>query len=227
MFSRSDLQRIAKNDLTTFIEGSFYTLNPQSAFVHSPHLEVIASKLEACRAGACRRLIINLPPRSLKSHSVTVAFVAYLLGHNPAEQIICVSYGQDLSEKHARDCRTLMNSPFYRCLFPNTLLSAERQAVNDFMTTAQGFRMATSVGGVVTGRGSNFIILDDPIKPEDAMSETKRNGANEWCYFVEGVTFRGRTKIGLPPRTLALSGWRFPVELLFRTLIVTRIPPQF
>ena len=178
--SRLELELILKQDLTSFIERSFYELNPQTSLIPCPHIEVIASRLEACRQGKIRRLIINLPPRSLKSHCVTVAFPAFLLGHNPAAQIICASYGQDLADKLARDCRTPMSSAFYRRLFPKAVLSAEKQAVNDFMTTAQGFRMATSVGGVLTGRGADFMILDDPLKPEDALSETRRNGANEW-----------------------------------------------
>jgi hypothetical protein len=82
-------------------------------------------------------------------------------GQDPTKQVICASYGQDLSDKHAHDCRTLMMSDFYRALFPGTRL-----------TTAQGFRMSTSVGGVLTGRGADIIILDDPLKPDDALSET-------------------------------------------------------
>ena len=178
--TRLELDFMLRHDLTSFIERSFYELNPQTKLILCPHIEVIAAKLEACRQGKIRRLIINLPPRSLKSHCVTVAFPAFLLGHNPAAQIICASYGQDLADKLARDCRTLMSSAFYRHLFPASVLSTEKQAVNDFMTTSQGFRMATSVGGVLTGRGADFMILDDPLKPEDALSETRRNGANEW-----------------------------------------------
>ena len=69
----------------------------------------------------------------------SVAFSAWLLGHDPAKQIICASYGQDLADKHARDCRTLMASAFYRGLFPRTSLLPEKLSVNGFMTTAQGF----------------------------------------------------------------------------------------
>lgn len=175
-----EFEFILRQDLTSFIERSFYELNPQTLLVSSPHIEVIASRLEACRRGATKRLIVNLPPRSLKSHTVSVAFAAWLLGHNPAQQIICASYGQDLADKHARDCRTLMASAFYRRLFPRTRLSSEKQSVNEFLTTEQGFRMSTSIGGVLTGRGADLIILDDPLKPDDALSETKRTSVNEW-----------------------------------------------
>jgi len=178
--SQRELDAISRNDFMTFLEAAFYELNPETELLVSPHIEVMASKLEACRQGKIRRLIVNLPPRSLKSHCVTVSFPAWVLGHNPAAQVICASYGQDLADKHARDCRTVMASPFYRRLFPETRLSGEKQAVSEFMTTAYGFRMSTSVNGMLTGRGGELIIIDDPLKPDEALSETKRKAVNEW-----------------------------------------------
>lgn len=75
-FSRSELEFILRRDLMGFIVRSFYELNPQTKFFESPHIEVMASKLEACRQGKIKRLIVNMPPRALKSHAVSVAFVA-------------------------------------------------------------------------------------------------------------------------------------------------------
>jgi predicted phage terminase large subunit-like protein len=177
-----EFQAVLRSDLTTFIERAFFELNPQGVLVPGRYIELLAAALEKCRTGKTKRLIINLPPRSLKSHAASVAFTAWLLGHDPTVQIICASYGQDLADKHARDTRTIINSPFYRRLFPKTVLSEAKQSVNDFMTTQNGFRMATSVGGVLTGRGADIIILDDIMKPEDALSETRRRAANDW-YF--------------------------------------------
>jgi predicted phage terminase large subunit-like protein len=177
-----EYQAVLRNDFASFIERSFYELNPQANFVPGQYIELVAATLEKCRTGETKRLIINLPPRTLKSHAATVAFPAWLLGHDPSKQIICASHGQDLADKHARDCRTLMSSAFYPGLFPRTVLSPEKLSVNDFMTTQQGFRMSTSVGGVLTGRGADIIILDDPLKPEDALSETRRRASNDW-YF--------------------------------------------
>jgi len=178
--SFNEYEFILRRDLMSFIELSFYELNPQTAFSMSPHIEVLASKLEDCRQRKIKRLIVNLPPRSLKSHAVSVSFPAWLLGHDPAAQIICASYGQELSDKHARDCRTLMASSSYRRLFSRTSLSSEKQSLSEFLTTSQGFRMSTSIGGVLTGRGADFIILDDPLKPDDALSETRRSSVNQW-----------------------------------------------
>jgi predicted phage terminase large subunit-like protein len=180
--SPEEYRTILRNDFASFIERSFCELNPQAEFMPSPYIELLAATLEKCRSGMTKRLIINMPPRTLKSHAASVAFSAWLLGHDPSKQIICASYGQDLADKHARDCRTLINSAFYRSLFPQTRLSADKTSVNDFMTTDQGFRMATSVNGVLTGRGADVIILDDILKPDDALSETRRRSANDW-YF--------------------------------------------
>ncbi len=141
-----EYRAIIRGDLCAFIEGAFYELNPNAKFFHNWHLEVIASALEECRQGKITRLIINEPPRSLKSHSASVAFPAFLLGHDQSAQIICASYGQDLANKHALDCRRLMASGWYRSLFSGTHLSSDRQAMREFTTTQSGFRFSTSVG---------------------------------------------------------------------------------
>src|SRR5271169_5108048 len=143
------------------------------------HFEAIAAKLAAVRDGRVGRLIINVPPRHLKSHLASVAFPAWCLGHDPSMQILCVSYAQDLADKLSRDCRRIVASDWYQRLFP-TRLSPRHQAVPEFETTAQGSRIATSVGGVLTGRGADIIIIDDPLKPEEALSQAQRRAANEW-----------------------------------------------
>jgi len=178
MLAFDDYLYLLRTDLASFVERAFYELNPQTKFKAAPHIEAIATKLEACRRGEIRRLIINLPPRHLKSHTVSIAFVAWYLGHNPAGQVICASYGQDLADKLARDCRTVMQSGWYQKLF-RTRLSG-RASVNDFMTMDQGFRMSTSVGGVLTGRGADLILIDDPLKPDDALSGIQRAAVNDW-----------------------------------------------
>jgi predicted phage terminase large subunit-like protein len=169
---------ILQNDLVSFFDRAFYELNPQTRFFCGPHIEMIATKLEACRLGKIKRLIINLGPRGLKSHCASITFPAWYLGHNPTGQIICASYGQDLADKFARDCRTIMAADWYKAIFATRV--ANRQAVADFMTTEQGVRMSTSVGGVLTGRGADLIIIDDPLKPDEALSETRRMAVNEW-----------------------------------------------
>jgi len=176
----NEYRALLRRDLSAFTERCFYELNPTTTFLPNWHIEVVASALDACRRGEITRLIINQPPRSLKSHCASVSFVASLLGHNPAAQIICASYGQELANKHAMDCRTILASAWYQALYPHTRLSPERQAVQEFMTTKQGSRLATSIGGVLTGRGADFIVIDDPLKPDEALSDTQRKAVNDW-----------------------------------------------
>jgi predicted phage terminase large subunit-like protein len=102
-----------------------------------------------------------------------------MLGHDPTKQILSVTYAQDLSDNLARRSRTLMNSAFYQALF-DTRISRGREAVSDFETTSGGYRLSTSVGGVLTGRGADIIIIDDPLKADDALSESRRRSVNEW-----------------------------------------------
>jgi hypothetical protein len=99
--SPNEYRAILRNNLATFIERSFRELNPQVDFYPNWHIEEIAQALEACLRGEIKRLIINVPPRSLKSHCASVAFPAWLLGHRPNAQIICASYAQPLADKHA------------------------------------------------------------------------------------------------------------------------------
>jgi predicted phage terminase large subunit-like protein len=174
-----ELRALLRSDFGSFVERCFYQLNHGTRFLPNWHHEVIASKLDDCRRGKIRRLIINVPPRSLKSLASSIAFPAWVLGHNPAAQLLCVSYAQDLSDKFARECRSVMTSDWYRRTF-TARLSPQKQAVGEFVTTANGYRLATSVGGVITGRGADFIIIDDPLKPDQAESEVLRKAANQW-----------------------------------------------
>jgi predicted phage terminase large subunit-like protein len=169
---------LLRHDLCAFIHRSFLELE-QSAFLSNWHLEVIAAKLVDVRQGRCKRLIVNVPPRHLKSHTISIAFPAFVLGHDPSKQILSVTYAQDLSDNLARRSRTLMNSAFYEALF-DTRISKRREAVSDFETTSGGYRLSTSVGGVLTGRGADIIIIDDPLKADDALSESRRRSVNDW-----------------------------------------------
>jgi predicted phage terminase large subunit-like protein len=175
----AEYEVLLRHDFATFAMRCFHDLNPQTRLAMNWHLRVIAAKLTAVREGKIRRLIINLPPRHLKSLLASIAFPAWCLGHDPSAQFLSVSYAQDLADKLARDCRAIMMSPWYRQIFP-TRLAPHRHAVQEFITTQHGYRLATSTGGVLTGRGADIILIDDPLKPEEALSEAQRQACNEW-----------------------------------------------
>jgi predicted phage terminase large subunit-like protein len=178
--SKEEWDALLRSDLATFIEHSFDELNPGTNYLPATYIDLMAATLEKCHTGETKRLIINLPPRMLKSQAASVMFPAWLLGRDPTKQIICASYGQDLADKHARDCLALMKSDFYRRLFPGTVLSQTKRSANEFVTTKRGYRLSISVGGPVTGRGGDVIIFDDALKPAEALSETRRPTTNEW-----------------------------------------------
>jgi predicted phage terminase large subunit-like protein len=174
------LQALLRDDFRAFLHKVFLTLAPGQTYIHTWHVEAIAHQLERVRRGEIKRLIINMPPRSLKSIAASVGFPAFVLGLDPSRRIICVSYSGDLAKKHSNDFRAVLESPWYRSAFPTTRIGPFKNTETEIELTARGFRMATSVGGTLTGRGGDIIIIDDPLKPDDALSETKRSGANQW-----------------------------------------------
>ncbi len=183
---RRELAAILRQDLASFTAKSFGTVDPNTAYQDNWHVRAISWHLEQCLDGAIKRLIITLPPRNLKSICASVAFPAWALGHKPGLRFICVSYSGDLVRKHALDCRAVMESPWYREIFPGTRLHPEKNTEGEFMTTKRGSRLSTSVGGTLTGRGGNFIIIDDPMKPSEAMSETRREAVKQ---FYDGTLY--------------------------------------
>ena len=177
---RAIVDEVARNDLVSFTHLVFETVVPGERLHLNWHVRAIAHALEQVRLGKIKRLIITVPPRHLKSLTGSVAFPAFVLGHKPNTKILCASYSADLAIKHANDFRAVMRSERYRRLFPETRISVEKNTELELMTTSRGGRFATSVGGTVTGRGGNIIILDDPMKPDDGLSDALRQRAIDW-----------------------------------------------
>lgn len=175
--SRKDYCALLANDLGAFVERCFRHLNPGADYIHGWHIDVLTTWLSSFENEGTR-MIVNLPPRHLKSVICSVALPAWLLGRNPSARIICASYGAELAEQFSRECRSIMESDWYRAVFPKTRLL--RQTATQLTTTRNGSRIATSVDGVLTGRGADYIILDDPIKPDEALSQAVRNKVNAW-----------------------------------------------
>jgi predicted phage terminase large subunit-like protein len=174
------LKAASRTDFLTFIGKCFSTLTPASPFHSNWHIAAMAHYAELVRLGMLRRLIINQPPRSLKSIVFAVALPAFILGHDPSKRIIVVSYSSDLAIKHANDFRAIFNSHWYQDLFPGTRISPAKNTEVEVVTTRNGFRLATSIDGTITGRGGDLIIIDDPLKPIDALSDSRRERVNHW-----------------------------------------------
>ena len=179
--SRQDLiDAISRTDFYSFVQRIFPIVSAGSPFLPNWHVEAITYALTRVMRGEIKRLIITVPPRSLKTICASVAFPAFVLGHDPTRRIICVSYAEGLARKHANDFRAVMRSPLYRRLFPGTRISAAKDTELEVMTTARGFRYATSVGGTLTGRGGNLLILDDPLKRARCPFGEGRESLKQW-----------------------------------------------
>jgi hypothetical protein len=173
---------LLRKDFRAFVEKCFLHLNPGQTYHDNWHVGVIAHALAECLAGETKRLIILLPPRNLKSTIVSIAWPAYVLGHFPSMKLVCASYTQDLANKLSNDTRSIMNSDWYRQLFPGTLISPVKDTQGMFETTQFGLRMATSVGGPLTGFGGDIVIIDDPQKPMDMLHASSRHKARDWLF---------------------------------------------
>jgi predicted phage terminase large subunit-like protein len=175
---RNLLDAIIRNEFECFLQRCLLSLNPGAPFLPNWHIRAIAHQLDRIRRGEINRLIINMPPRHLKSLTVSVAFPAFLLGREPWHRIFAISYGDELSIKDASDFRSVVHSQWYMRAFPG--MQILRSLENEVITTERGFRKSTSVSGPLTGLGGNIFIIDDPQKPADAQSQARRNSLNQW-----------------------------------------------
>ena len=163
-----------------FLRRAIGDVAPSMRYQQNLHIDAIAEYQMACERGEVTRLIINLPPRMLKSTIVSVAWPAWLLGHDPTQRIMAASYAQSLSVKHSTDCRVILQAPWFQRLFVRTCLSDDQNEKEKFSTTLRGYRKAVSVGGAAIGEGGNILIVDDPLNPLQASHYTQRETVNQW-----------------------------------------------
>ncbi len=173
---------ILRTDFPSFLQKAFETIAPGDTYRHNWHIDGICHELDRVRRGESRRLIITQPPRSLKSICSSVAWVAWMIGQNPSLRFACVSYSNELAALLARQFRAVVTSDWYRRTFPN--VRALKVTQTEFATTKGGGRVAISVGGTFTGRGADIIIVDDPMKADEALSDLKRKAVLEWYATV-------------------------------------------
>jgi predicted phage terminase large subunit-like protein len=172
------LAALLRSDLRFFVRKSFQTILPDTAYLPNWHIDAIVYRLMGVQVGDISRLLINQPPRSLKSICVSVAYVAWLLGHDPTRRVIVASYSNELAAELHRQFHMVIDAPWYRALFPT--MRPAQDSSTELVTRAGGSRYATSVGGTLTGRGADLIIVDDPLKAEEAMSEAARKRVIDW-----------------------------------------------
>jgi predicted phage terminase large subunit-like protein len=174
------IEAACRQDFASFIRPCFRMLHPNKVLQMNWHHFAVAHHLELVRRGSIHRLVINLPRRYLKSLMTSVAFPAYLLGHDPSKRIVVASYGTDPAIKLSNDFRTIVNDPFYRAMFPRMQISRAKNTEMELATTLNGYRFATTIEGSLAGRGGDILIIDDPHKPGEVVYATRRDRVHRW-----------------------------------------------
>ena len=149
-------------------------------FINGRHHRILCEKFDRLASGDLKRLIVNMPPRHTKSEFGSYLLPAWLMGRNPKLKIMQTTHTAELAFRFGRKVRNLMNSEEFNKIFQNVELRADSQAAGRWETSAGGEYFAAGVGGAVTGRGADLLIIDDPHSEQDAMSPTAMENAYEW-----------------------------------------------
>lgn len=181
-----------------FLQYAFSRVHPTQTLSDQPYLEAFCYQLELCARGESRRLVVNMPPRHLKSFSL-IALQAWMLGRAPDLEILAVSYGDDLSRAHTELFRQIVGSDWFADLFPAFELALRGDRLDEVRTTRGGIRRATSVGGAMTGFGGDVIMCDDLTKAQDANSVVRRENLTR---FINEVLL---TRFNDPARGVLIS----------------------
>jgi len=149
------------------------------------HIHLIADHLELIERGVLLRLVTLMPPQNGKTKLISETFPSWYLGRNPDKKIIFITYSQERANDIGRSVRNQLTDPLHASVFPDCRISQDSAASNKFNTIQNGAYFAVGVGGPITGRGADLLIIDDPIKGrEEAESPTQRRKLKEWYQSV-------------------------------------------
>jgi predicted phage terminase large subunit-like protein len=181
IYDHRNMEALARDRLLPFLLLCFEHLHPGEPPLKPVwYLRAMCWWLEKVARGERRFSMIWLMPRALKSVTVAVAFPLWLLGWDPTAKIMVATYGEKLSGDHADLRRSIIESGWYRRMFPGTRLDPRGNRKLELITTKGGYCKAVSVGGAVTGRGADIIIIDDCMKSDEQDSQAVRDGVKNW-----------------------------------------------
>ena len=149
-------------------------------FVAGAHHKMISKKFEGIASGEIKRLIINMPPRHTKSEFASYLFPSWIIGRKPKTKIIQTTHTAELAVNFGRKVRNLIATTEYKNIFDSVDLQADSKAAGRWSTNHGGEYFAAGVGGAITGRGADLLIIDDPHSEQDALSDTAMDHAYEW-----------------------------------------------
>lgn len=166
--------------LAEFTRTFWPVVEPGTQLVWNWHLDLICAHLEAVTRGEVKRLLINIPPRFMKSLLVSVFWPCWAWTRRSSLRWLFASYSQVLSIRDSRKCRRIVESEAYRRWWPEVVLVSDQNQKTRFENAQSGVRLATSVGGVVTGEGGDCVVVDDPHNMIEVLSDVQREAALVW-----------------------------------------------
>jgi len=177
-------------DFRAFIRAGWPVVEPTTVYTPGWHVDAIAEKLEACGTGEVRRLVINIPPRYMKSLAVSVFWPVWIWTRKPSMRFLTASYGDDLATRDAVKSRRLIQSGWFAARFSDIFqLTGDQNQKTRYENDRTGYRIATSVGGTATGEGGDVVIIDDPHKADEVMSDALRGKVLNWHDSVISSRF--------------------------------------
>ena len=149
-------------------------------FIEGDHHRKIAKKFEDIANGKIKRLIVNMPPRHTKSEFASYLFPAWMVGKNPKLKVIQTTHTGELAVRFGRKMKNLVDTSEFAQVFEDCKIAADSKAAGRWETNKGGEYYAAGIGGAITGRGADLLIIDDPHSEQDALSETAMDSAYEW-----------------------------------------------
>jgi hypothetical protein len=175
MINSEGIKTMYRNDFCSFVHMAFNILNPHIEYQHNWHIELLADHLQKVARGDITRLIINVPPRMLKSHCASIALPAYILGRDPRKKILCLNGSMALEQDLHDTCYSLMKSTRYQQVFEQTSVSEANKKIS---TNHGGYKLTMGMTANLTGMGADIVIIDDPLSTYQADDKTARNKVN-------------------------------------------------
>lgn len=167
--------------LHEFIQEAWPVLEPKTSFVDGRHIQAICEHLEAVFYGDILRLLINMPPRFMKSTIVSVMWPVWCWIQQPSIRWLCSSYALSLAIRDNRRCRQLIQSNWFQLKYGSIFqFSGDQNVKGRFENTAMGTRLAVSTLSSATGEGGDYLLCDDPHAIDDKESETAREATRDW-----------------------------------------------
>ena len=173
-YNQLEKQESCQSDFITFVKSQW------PDFIEGRHHKIIGEKFNKIAQGKLKRLIVCLPPRHTKSEFASTYFPAWMMGLRGNLKIIQSTHTAELAVRFGRRVRNIIDSEEYQSVFPKLKLEADNKSAGRWTTNEGGESFYAGVGGAITGRGADLLIIDDPVSEQDALSPTAMDSIYDW-----------------------------------------------